>query len=33
MKEAFTMKTFYSIKNHFENFEYCMAEWICAAVL
>ena len=26
------MKTFYSIKNHFENFGYCIREWISAAV-
>ena len=26
------MKTFYSIKDHFENFVYCAGEWFCAAV-
>ena len=25
------MKTFYSIENNFENFEYCIREWFCAA--
>ena len=31
-KEAFVMKTLYSIKNHFENFGYCIREWLFAAV-
>ena len=26
------MNTFYSIKNHFENFGYCTREWHCTAV-
>ena len=26
------MNTVYSIKNHFENFGYCIREWLCAVV-
>ena len=33
MKETLGMKTFYSIKNHFEKFGYCIREWLRAAVI
>ena len=33
MKETFVVKTFYSIKNHYKNFGYCIREWISAAVI
>ena len=32
-KKAFVMKTLYSIKNHFENFESCIREWLSASFL
>ena len=33
MKENSVVKTFYSIKNHYENFGYCIRERISAAVI
>ena len=32
MKEAFVMKIFYSIKNHFGSFRCCIREWLYAVV-
>ena len=33
IKETSVVKTFNSIKNHYENFGYCIREWISAAVI